>query len=420
MIGKSLFICLMVIACVRQPLSHSNDAMRVVENSVDLKDDLSLASLSQALKTNIQFISRHRQSFRSFKFGSQRIDGNDYLLALRSLDQQITDAAQRDANWQSVHAFIHGNFDFFAVYGRRWHGDIFLTAYYEPTIPGSLTPTQRYSQALYREPENIVHVDVRAFLPDKKSMPKQLRGHLVRKGDRLFLKPYPDRRHIDRDKVLDDANLVLCYVDPIDAFFLQIQGSGTILLEDGKAMSLGYANQNGQAYVPIGKFLLDAIPIEEMSLQRIQRHLRGLSKEQRNVILDKNPSYVFFRRLAGRPETSMGTPVTDGRTIATDDRYFPKGALAYLQFEKPIFENDGNGVDTRPTSWQETSRFVIDQDRGGAIRGGGRADLFWGKGAQAKRSAGVMRRPARLHYLVPKPSFLKTLRAKQLLTSTSL
>ena len=102
----------------------------------------------------------------------------------------------------------------------------------------------------------------------------------------------------------------------------------------------------------------------------------------------------------------MGTEVVDGRTVATDNGLFPKGSLAFLEFEKPIFENSKS---TEPIEWKKSARFVLDQDTGGAIRGPGRLDLYAGGGSEAAQFAGVMKNPARLFYLVPKPDFLKKL-----------
>jgi membrane-bound lytic murein transglycosylase A len=116
---------------------------------------------------------------------------------------------------------------------------------------------------------------------------------------------------------------------------------------------------------------------------------------------------VFFRPLERHGVTALGTEVVAGRTIATDTSFFPKGALAFLQFEKPVFNSPG---DTEPASWLPTSRFVLDQDTGGAIRGPHRVDLFWGRGPEAKQAAGVMKNKGRLVYFVPKPEFLQRLK----------
>ena len=150
-------------------------------------------------------------------------------------------------------------------------------------------------------------------------------------------------------------------------------------------------------------FLLDKIPKEKMSQQAIESHLRSLPDQEARELLNKNPSYVFFRPLCTAGLTYFGTEVVPGRTIATDPVYFPKGALAFLEFEKPRFEKSSS---VEPAEFIKASRFVLDQDTGGAIRGPGRVDLFWGRGADAKQSAGVIRGKGHLFYFVPRSEWI--------------
>ena len=145
-------------------------------------------------------------------------------------------------------------------------------------------------------------------------------------------------------------------------------------------------------------------------MQSIDNYLRSLPEPEMNKILDMNPSYIFFRELDTRPVTAFGTEVVDGRTIATDRTYFPKGTLAYLEFSKPVFEDE---TSIEPLSYLPTSRYVIDQDTGGAIRGPYRVDLFWGRGKESGRYAGVMKNWGHLYYIVPKDDFIKELRLEK-------
>ena len=126
-----------------------------------------------------------------------------------------------------------------------------------------------------------------------------------------------------------------------------------------------------------------------------------MSPSDRDSILFKNPSYVFFSKSKDRAITSLGVPATPGRTIATDPRFAPKGALAFIEFSKPTFKEDYHSATSAPR-FIPASRFVVDQDTGGAITGTNRVDLFWGRGDEAKRHAGVMQHRARLVYLVPR------------------
>ena len=215
--------------------------------------------------------------------------------------------------------------------------------------------------------------------------------------------PFDTRKEIDSDQTLAGKDLEICWVDPIDAFFLQIQGSGTVYLESGQSLVVNYADQNGQEYQAIGKYLISKMPLEKINLFSIEAYLRTLNPAELQTFLNQNPSYIFFKLSDQRSITYLGTPAIEGRTIATDNRYFPKGALAFLEFQKPSFESVGTEL---PTTTEPTARWVLDQDRGGAITGGGRVDLFWGKGELSKKYAGMMKGNGRLTYLAPKRSFL--------------
>ncbi|MGE0528678.1 MAG: MltA domain-containing protein, partial [Bdellovibrionales bacterium] len=274
-----------------------------------------------------------------------------------------------------------------------------------PVIEGARHPTGRFRQPLYGVPKDMVLVDMSSFASMRSNVSPGrgvLRGRLVAPtgGEMGRIVAYPSRAEIDSSGLQGQAQ-VLAYVDPVDAFFLEIQGSGVVHFSDGRELKLGYAAQNGHAYVPVGKFLLDRIPKERMSLQMIESHLRSLPTEEARRLMWQNPSYVFFQRLPNAGRTFLGTEVVAGRTIATDRSLFPKGTLAFLEFEKPIFRSS---EDTEPASWQKTSRFVLDQDTGGAIRGPHRVDLFWGRGPLAKQAAGVMKGRGRLIYFVPRTS----------------
>jgi membrane-bound lytic murein transglycosylase A len=238
---------------------------------------------------------------------------------------------------------------------------------------------------------------------NEKSRDGLLRGRLIqKKGDSdlsALVVPYYSREEIDTTPVLKGQAKILCYVEPVDAFFLQIQGSGTVHLGKNKELRLGYAAQNGYTYKAIGKLLFDVIPKEQMTAQKIAAHLRTLPRADQQKILNQNPSYVFFQILEGSSKSYFGADVVPGRTIATDPKYFPKGALAFLEYDKPQF---AEGVVDSAQSFSKSARFVLDQDTGGAIRGPHRVDLFWGSGPESERVSGVMRNNGRLYYILPR------------------
>jgi membrane-bound lytic murein transglycosylase A len=186
--------------------------------------------------------------------------------------------------------------------------------------------------------------------------------------------------------------------DSIDLFFLHIQGSGLIRLPDGALLSVGYAAQNGRPYRSIGRLLIDRgeVPREEMSMQRLRRYLND-NPQARVEVFNTNESYVFFRVLQGGPLGSLEVPVTPGRSIATDARLFPKGAMVLIQTEIPRIDGDG-----RLAGWRPITRFALNQDTGGAIRGLQRADIYFGSGREAAGLAGYMNRPGKMFFLVAK------------------
>jgi membrane-bound lytic murein transglycosylase A len=211
--------------------------------------------------------------------------------------------------------------------------------------------------------------------------------------------PYYSRRDIDEIGSLSGRGLEIAWVkDPIDLFFLHIQGSGILRLPDGKELSIGYAAQNGRPYRSIGRLLIDEgkIAKEEMSMQRLRRYLAENPRE-RNEIFAYNESYVFFRIVQNGPLGSLEVPVTPGRSIATDARLFPKGAPVLIQTHLPVV-----GAGGELTAWRPVTRFVLNQDTGGAIRGFQRADIYFGTGAQAGASAGYMNHQGKMYFLVLK------------------
>jgi membrane-bound lytic murein transglycosylase A len=186
--------------------------------------------------------------------------------------------------------------------------------------------------------------------------------------------------------------------DPIDLFFMHIQGSGKIRLPDGNVMQVSYAQKNGHPYRSIGRYLLDKekLTSSEMTHQSIKKYLRE-HPEELSDILNYNKSYVFFRIVENGPIGALGLTLTSGRSIATDLDLFPKGALAFVRLRKPVFDKNGN-----IKTWEIFSRFVLNQDTGGVIKGPGRVDLFCGTGSDAEMLAGSLKENGELYFLVKK------------------
>ena len=343
------------------PLRHIEDSMRPVKSPPNFFESLSKESFFTALKKHIEVMKTSKLVKDPMSFGPLKIEKRRYIKALEEIFNHEND-------WL---LWIKNNFVFYEVYGRNNWGEVMSTGYYEPLVRGSHQESSEFSQALYATPKDLKE------------------GHFK----------YYSRREIDSENKLKNQNLELAWVDPIDAFFIQIQGSGVVEFENGEKIRFGYDRKNGHYYGALGKFLQGEIPKEKMSMQRIKNHLKTLPRSKQQEIFNKNPSYVFFRKLENESLTYAGMEVSTGRTIATDSRFFPKGALAFLDIEEPEFESLS---DIEPKSWKRLPRLVFDQDTGGAIKGGGRVDLYFGPGEVAAQKAGVMKQDGYLYYLVPK------------------
>jgi len=280
-----------------------------------------------------------------------------------------------------------------------------FTGYYEPELHGSRRRHGPYQTPLYREPQDLVQVDLGDFRDDLAG--RRIAGRIV--GDRL--EPYHDREEI-AGGALSGRGLELVWVDdPVDAFFLQIQGSGRVVLDDGTVLRVGYAGQNGQPYTAIGRELVarGELALEDVSLRTIRLWLET-HPQQAAEVMARNASYVFFRRLRGLaadrgPLGSLGVPLTAGRSLAVDRSFLPLGAPLWLDGSMPSIPR--SEIENQPPGGARASgalplrRLVIAQDTGGAIRGPIRGDVFWGSGARAEAVAGHMRHPGRLWLLLP-------------------
>lgn len=262
-----------------------------------------------------------------------------------------------------------------------------ITGYYEPMLKGSRTKTDIYRYPLYGKPDDLITVELGSLYPELAN--KRVRGRLT--GTKLV--PYYNRGEIDLEQSPLQGRELLWVDDIIDLFFLQIQGSGLIQLDDGEQVHVGYADQNGQAYQSIGRLLIERgeLTADKASMQGIKNWARNNLDKLRDL-LNSNPSYVFFRELpAGLPGPlgALGVPIAAERSVAIDQHYVPLGAPVFLST-------------TYPNSSKPLNRLMLAQDTGGAIKGGVRADFFWGAGFEAGRQAGAMKQRGKIWVLLPK------------------
>lgn len=267
--------------------------------------------------------------------------------------------------------------------------DGLVTGYYEPVLRGSRTKLPPFIHPLYGPPDDLLTIDLSATNPELRGM--RLRGRL--EGKRVV--PYYSRAEIARGIAPVAGKEILWVDDPIEAFFLQVQGSGRVQLQSGETLRIGYADQNGQPFQSIGRFLVDRgeLKLGETSMQSIKTWAAA-NPQRVEDLLDQNPSFVFFRELpladaATGPIGAQGVPLTAGRSIAIDRRYIDLGTPVFL-------------ATTYPASTTPLTRLVLAQDSGGAIRNPVRADFFWGSGAEAGALAGRTRQQGRMWALLPK------------------
>jgi membrane-bound lytic murein transglycosylase A len=262
-------------------------------------------------------------------------------------------------------------------------GRTLATGYYEPEIAGSRSPGPGFTVPIYRRPADLVEADLGLFATDLQG--RRVRGRL--EGGRFI--PYADRAAIEAGSLAGRGLELAWAADPIELFFLEVQGSGRLRLPDGSIMRIGYDGQNGHAYTSIGKVMRDRglLSPDKASMQGIMAWLRANPAEGR-AIMQENKSYVFFRELTGAgPLGALGLPVTPRATVAADPRFVPLGAPVLLATDR----GEANGL------W-------VAQDTGGAIKGANRFDTFWGAGERAREISGGMMARGMAHLLLPKRS----------------
>lgn len=310
--------------------------------------------------------------------------------------------AGTNADWQAFCAAITGpGTDPRAVietHLRPWRvtirgsDDGLFTGYYEASLNGSRTQGGPYQTPIRARPLDHVTADLGAFKPELAG--QRITGQLTGLPGGLTLTPYPDRAGIENGEIAAKNDRVLAWVDdPVDAFFLEIQGSGRVALDDGGVMHVGYDERNGQAYTAIGKVLIERgeLTKENTSMQTIRAWMAA-DPDQARTLMHENKSYIFFRDIGPNgPLGAENVPLTPLRSMAIDKGVWSYGLPFYIDTAAP--NGDPGGL--------RLQRLMTGQDTGGAIKGAIRGDVFWGYGAMAAEAAGVMKSRGNLWVLLP-------------------
>lgn len=353
-------------------------------------DDMDFSSLDEAVRRNIEYLERVNPE-QVFYYGPHRYTRDEVVDSQKDFLELLSTTPDRKA----LNKEIRKRFLVYRAAGRVGDRDVLFTGYFEPVYEARLAPDETFKYPIYYKPDDLIKIDLSLFREEFKGK------NIMARIDGKRVLPYFSRAQIAVENALEGRDLEIAWLgDPLDVAFLHIQGSGCLEIGDGESLLVGYAEKNGHPYRSIGRYLMEKglMTREEMSMQSIRRYLSE-NPEMIDEVLNYNPSFVFFRVLGEGPLVgSIGVPLTAGRTLALDSRLFPPGALAFIRAQKPVVDENG-----QISEWQDFSRFVLNQDTGGAIKGAGRADLFWGRGSYAELAAGHMNHEGELYFLIKKP-----------------
>jgi len=340
-------------------------------------DDLPRETLVAALDREIEGAAT--------RLGSAACPSGDVESALVGLRQA---AVEPDAD---LPAYLAENFTFTRSTGRA--GGTLFTGYYEPILSGRRQREGAFIYPLYERPDDLVEIRLGDFDADWADMT------IFGRVSRGKLAPYHSRRAIDGEGVLDGRALEIAWLDdPVSRYFLHVQGSGILELEDGSRMRVGYGGSNGRPYTSIGRSLLEdgSLVPGQATAPAIQAYLRT-HPERRDEVMFRNERYIFFHEVADGPVGRLGVRLTDGRSVAIDASLYPLGSLAYIETEAPLVDSTGKALGQQPIR-----RLVLAQDTGAAITGPGRVDVFFGSGERAGLEAGAMSARGELYFLTPR------------------
>lgn len=330
------------------------------------EDDLNYKDLEKCISGSIAYYNKLPSS-RTISLGTDTFSVGHLIRSLKRFLAFI----KKKPTHEELRSFIARHYQVYAFVDSDKPVNVLFTGYYEPLLHGSLSRSSRFKYPVYPQPDDLK--------PDV---------------------PYYSRRQIEETDVLAGNVSPIAWVDdPVALFFLHIQGSGKISLQNGDTLNVHYQISNNHPYKSIGKYLIDKKKIlkKYISMQSIRAYLKSHPKEAQEIF-NYNPRYIFFETVDAGATGCFDIELTSGRSLAMDRRITPAGALAFIQAQKPVVDASGE-----IQSWTQFSRFVLNQDTGSAIKGPGRADIFWGSGTYAELAAGHMKHLGQLYFLVLKP-----------------
>ena len=375
---------------LRKEAQRPEEALREVQLfAPKFHDDMNTDSLMLAVRRNLEYLGRLAPE-TVFRYGSHEFTCQQ----VRESQEAFLNLISKGLDEGQLSREMRKTFRVYRATGQVGNRRVLFTGYYEPVYEGSLSPDETFRYPLYRPPDDLIKIDLSLFR-------EKFKGEriIARIEDKKVL-PYYSRYQIEAERVLKGKGLEIVWLkDPLDVAFLHIQGSGRLRLPNEKEFLVHFQVSNGQPYRSIGRYMIERgfLLREEMSMQAIKKYLTE-NPEVRDEVLNHNPSYVFFEKVENGPLGSLGVLLTPGRSVALDSTIFPKGALGFISCQKPLVNDQGDII-----GWTPFSRFVLNQDSGGAIKGAGRADVFWGNGPYAELTAGHLQHDGDLYLLIKKP-----------------
>ncbi len=348
------------------------------------EDDLDYQNLKAGISQSLTYLERV-PSDRQFRFGEDSYTAEQMKASLKL----FVDYLHGNPQPKQMNSFISTFYNVYVSTGQSGNEDVLFTAYCQPMIKGSLTKTAEFCVPICSKPLDLVQKKIDG---QWKSGRYDADGNFV---------PYYTRAEINSLKILEKKATPIAWVSSkLDRLYLEIEGCGDLLLPDGNSLHLQYQTKNGHSYGSIGKYMMRVknLPANQVGILHLKKYF-AKHPEELQATLNINKSFVFFTRGNGKSMGCLNVPITPGRTIATDRSVFPSAALGFIQSKKPVVDGQN-----RVKGWKNFGRFVLNQDTGGAIRGAGRGDIYFGGGTYAEIAANTLKHSGKMYFMVLKPS----------------
>ncbi|MEA1964557.1 MAG: MltA domain-containing protein [Candidatus Aerophobetes bacterium] len=353
--------------------------------------DKDLGELRKAFQREEEFLSKKITYERGLSFGEEKI--SPFLI--KESAQLLLETLQEAKTEEELNRLIKKRFLIYEAAGEK--GEILFTAYYTPVYEGSLTREGPYRCPLYLRPKDLKVANLGEFNP---SLEGERIVYRIDNSQREIV-PYWSRENIVKNKVLEGQNLEFIYLkDRLDRFYLMIEGSGKINLNNGETFWVRYSASNGRVYTSLGRRLVKEgeIPEDKLSIQSIREYFQH-HPHRMDQYLNQNERFIFFTRdkeIKGAVGAG-GCELTPKRSIAIDKKIFPLGAVAYIEYPEPEINREDEVVGIK-----KRGRFVLCQDTGGAIKGPERVDVYFGEGEEALAKAKHLKGKGKLYFLIKK------------------